>query len=74
VRDVLEPAVSRPTSTKGRGCGGKRRHATREDAELEVGRKVARGAPNGAYNAYRCRSCGSWHVGHRPGSASRRVS
>jgi ribosomal protein L40E len=63
------------TATKGRSCGHKRKHATAADAHLHVEHLIAnRGAARWAIAAYECRSCGSWHVGHRPGRRAGRRS
>jgi hypothetical protein len=62
--------VSRPTRTKGRGCGTKMRHRTTGAAWRHVARLVARGAAYGALEPYRC-DCGWYHVGHRPGRKRR---
>jgi len=50
---------------------GKRRYAHKQLAMAHVARLRAQGATNNASNAYRCRICGGWHVGHRPGAFGR---
>lgn len=50
------------TRTKARSCTGKRRFATRRLAVAAADRKLAR------YDAYRCKFCDGWHLGHhKPG-------
>lgn len=63
--------TTKPTNTKTRGCGSKVRHVTRKKALAHLWRLVRRGAFLPWLNVYRCRHCGSWHVGHRPGRRSR---
>lgn len=54
------------TRTKGRGCDGKLRNATREDALGQIARMAGLGANPGRFEAYHCQHCGAWHIGHRP--------
>lgn len=52
-------------TTKGRGCAGKRRHGTARAAEGHMRELVdRRGASPDRLNVYRCKHCGTWHVGH----------
>lgn len=52
--------------TRARGCAGKLAHGSPQGAQVQIARLVAqRGAPADAYEAYECRWCGRWHVGHR---------
>lgn len=50
------------------GCEGKVPHAT-ESAALFHSRELylAKKARPGTLNVYRCRDCGTYHVGHRRG-------
>lgn len=41
------------------GCTGKRRHRNRSGALIHMEKL---GEPG--MNAYRCRKCGGWHIGH----------
>lgn len=59
------------------GCAGKIRHPSKS---IALGVKRAMEAGSKSYDewesisimdAYRCRLCGSWHLGHRPGSGKR---
>ncbi|MFI6296735.1 hypothetical protein ACIBEJ_34455 [Nonomuraea sp. NPDC050790] len=59
------------TSTKGRKCDGKRRHAGRQDAERARGRLIEKGANPNWLKAYACKHCGGFHVGHVPGRRKR---
>lgn len=47
---------------KRRGCDGKRKYADCAAAQAKI--KRTRGA--GLLLPYRCKRCGSWHVGHPP--------
>jgi hypothetical protein len=51
--------------TKGRSCDGKLPHPTKDAAEDEVRRLIARGGSR-RIAAYRCKWCGGWHIGHTP--------
>lgn len=53
-------------ATKGRGCGTKLRHPDRAAAERQIDKLVRRGAAAQRLNAYQCKHCKQWHVGHRP--------
>ena len=59
-------------SPKNRGCAGKKRYRSQQYAESVIGRLVAAGALARHLNAYLCRHCHAWHVGHVPGSGSKR--
>lgn len=59
------------TKTKNRGCNGKVRHETRAEAKAHLWSMVRRGAFVLWLNVYRCKHCGHFHVGHRPGRRSR---
>lgn len=56
--------MKRPTATRGRSCTGKIRHAGEAAATAHMRKLLARGAVR--LNAYACRHCGGWHVGHLP--------
>lgn len=56
--------MKRPLRTKGRSCAGKRRHPRRDAALGHLAVLVAEGAVR--LNAYPCRHCGGFHVGHLP--------
>jgi len=46
-------------------CGNKRRHETREEAELARRARVAQGVWRmNNTNSYRCNQCGFFHIGH----------
>lgn len=50
------------------GCQGKHPHATEQAARFHSRELYERGAAKpGTLNVYRCRFCGTFHVGHRPG-------
>jgi hypothetical protein len=49
---------------KRRACEGKRPHDTQEEAVGEAGRLRKRN-PGAEIDAYRCKRCGKFHVGHR---------
>jgi rubrerythrin len=55
-------------STKNRACGKKRQHEDRADAEEHMDKLVQGGSDPSTLNVYRCRHCGHWHCGHKPGS------
>jgi hypothetical protein len=42
----------------------KKQHATREEAVGHIAELYRRGLGNTDYNAYRCKDCRGWHVGH----------
>lgn len=49
-----------------RGCAGKKKHPTKSAAyrhRVELDSKG--GTPMSQSNAYQCRLCGFWHVGHK---------
>lgn len=56
-----------------RSCKRKRRHDTRDQAEAQL-RSLERNrfASTSYMHAYKCRHCGSWHIGHRIGFGGRR--
>jgi hypothetical protein len=56
--------VKRPTTTRGRSCGGKERHSTAARAHAHRRRLIRRGAVR--LKVYPCRHCGGFHVGHGP--------
>lgn len=58
-----ERAVPKRASRRA-GCVGKIRHDTKGGALVHRGRMVDQGAAAGAFEVYRCRHCGGWHVGH----------
>ena len=62
------------TGTRGRACTGKKSHTSRQHAAEHRDQLIARGAAAEGLRAYRCRHCGSWHVGHTgpPGQRTRR--
>lgn len=50
------------------GCIGKKRFPTFEAAEAACARLIRTGVhrpERGSLNAYDCRQCGWWHVGHQ---------
>jgi len=51
--------------TRAKACTGKARHPDRATAERHRWGLIRNGASPAQYVAYRCRFCGSWHVGHR---------
>lgn len=57
---------------RNRVCTGKQQHETEALATAHLMALVARGATRSSLKAYKCRYCGTWHVGHRPGSGGRR--
>jgi hypothetical protein len=56
--------VKRPLRTRGRSCAGKRAHDTETSASEHLDRLVRQGGVR--LNAYRCKFCHQWHVGHLP--------
>lgn len=61
------------TRTKGRGCDGKIKSSTKDDALSQIARLARQlGADPHRYQAYRCSHCGHWHIGHRPKPRRRR--
>jgi hypothetical protein len=55
------------TRSKGRGCDGKKRHDDKDQAVGQIWSLARhRGAVPSRYQAYSCKHCGGWHVGHRP--------
>lgn len=48
-------------------CEGKRRHATADNALVEIRMIHKRHGHCGQIGVYRCSFCGSYHVGHMPG-------
>lgn len=55
-------------------CGDKTRHSTAADALTHIRNLKDRRRINGTVNAYRCRWCGGYHIGHAPGSARTRIT
>lgn len=53
-----------------KGCRGKRHYVSRRRANGAIRVLVQSGAipDDGTMNAYKCRSCRTWHIGHKPGS------
>ncbi len=52
--------------SRARSCTGKVAHASKEQAlGHAIGLRRRLGALPRDSHAYRCRFCGSWHVGHR---------
>jgi hypothetical protein len=47
-------------------CAGKESYAQKQDAVHVVSRRRARRKLTGQVNIYRCRWCGSWHIGRSP--------
>lgn len=48
---------------------GKRRYANKKAATVKLGVMARKGGGMGGanrLNVYRCRNCGSYHIGHRP--------
>jgi hypothetical protein len=45
-----------------KSCEGKVRYATVEEARKRL---------RGGMNAYRCKFCGGYHIGHRPGTTAK---
>lgn len=56
--------MTKPTSTKGRACAGKRRHPTQHGARQAIARWVRHGAHPDRLEAYHCAHCDGWHIGH----------
>ncbi len=50
--------------TKARECGSKQKHATKAKAEEHRWALVRSGSRPAALSIYKCKFCGSWHVGH----------
>lgn len=51
--------------TKARSCTGKATHESRTQALGHIHALARHGAAFTRYDAYRCRHCGAWHIGHR---------
>lgn len=51
--------------TRVRECGAKQSHSSKADAERHIWSLVRAGTSLGRMQAYRCKHCGSWHVGHK---------
>ena len=58
--------------TAARCCEGKRRHDTRAKAGDHLATLARAGANYHRLEAYRCRHCDGFHVGHRPKPRTRR--
>lgn len=56
--------TKRLTATKGRSCQGKRRHPSQAKALAHLRDLLSKGGVR--LNAYECRHCGGFHVGHLP--------
>lgn len=51
------------------GCRGKAHYSSKAVANAKIRAVIQDGHPDdGTLNAYKCRVCKSWHIGHRPGS------
>lgn len=61
------------TAPPGGLCRRKRAYDTQKWAERVLAGMVRRGSYAATLNAYQCKRCGSWHIGHQPG-ARRRAS
>jgi len=53
-------------------CAGKVCYGARSGAEKACIGMAAKGSPG--LEAYACRFCGAWHIGHKPGDGKFRVS
>lgn len=51
--------------TKARECGNKTAHPSKAAAEAHAWSLVRAGTRAGRMAVYRCKHCGSWHVGHK---------
>lgn len=60
------------TPTRARVCGNKQSHPGRLAALQNMLGLRKRGANLALMSVYRCKFCGSWHIGHRPGAGRRR--
>lgn len=60
------------TRTPARGCQGKQRHDTKDQARTHLERLIRNGAARQRLEVYKCKHCGAYHVGHRLGSNGRR--
>lgn len=59
--------MSRRQGTAQRGCVGKLAHKDQVAALRHVAGLIRAGAHRSSVNAYQCKHCGRWHVGHHPG-------
>jgi hypothetical protein len=59
------------TMTRARACQGKMQ-LTKAEARATVARLRREGSAAGAMDAYRCRHCAHYHVGHAPRRRGRR--
>ena len=59
-------AEDRTWETYGDGCRGKRWYPSKAHAQSAVRRSQLERGQDGRMNAYRCKACGRWHIGHRP--------
>lgn len=59
--------MSSKRAVRRKACKGKFRHADAGAARSELSRLIRSKGYNGAMNAYACRWCGGWHIGHTPG-------
>lgn len=56
--------MSSKRAIRRRACDGKQRHPTAERAWAHITSLARSGLAKGTLNAYRCRFCRGWHVGH----------
>lgn len=51
-------------------CRGKAHYSSKRRAEAQIRVLIDRGRipDDGTMNAYKCRTCRTWHIGHKPGS------
>ena len=54
-----------------RSCGRKRAYPTKLAAQIDARQATRRDARK--INAYRCRFCHQWHIGHAPAWVNRKV-
>lgn len=51
------------------GCRGKQHYPSKSFARAKIQQAIAHGHPDdGTLNAYKCKACKSWHIGHKPGT------
>ncbi|MGE0333217.1 MAG: hypothetical protein AB7P37_21260 [Ramlibacter sp.] len=51
-----------------KACQGKVRHANEAGANVALRKLRRTGTTDGVMQAYACRFCGGWHIGHVPGT------
>lgn len=56
--------MSSKRAKRRRGCSGKARHATQNDANYAAAK--VRGSSGQLVSSYKCRFCKGWHIGHVP--------